>query len=402
MKKPMKIISLTTTYPESPKSTKPRFVHALNKEFVKLGIQTVVICPHSVNSKTNFSMDSVQIRFFKYLPEKFEISFKSIPDLVNTKAGKLKVLLMIIVFFLYSLSLCSRNRNYFLHGHWAFPGGYIAYLISKVLNKKFIVTVHGSELPLLERFSFLKKIVVKCLNNSFRVIASNDYLKNKLIKLGVHKEKIELIKPIPNFVSHVDQKSLKQFKEKITKDDKIILYVGRLTEVKGVEYLIKAIDLIKLRNIHLVIAGDGVLCDKLKKLCDSLNLQNKITFFGPATSDDLSLLYGASDVFVLPSIETSDGAAEGTGLVILEAMESGLPVITSSVGGIVNTVKNGVNGLLVPEKNPKEIANAIERVIDDEEFAKKIVENSKPTVKEFAPSIIAQKYYKIFEKIVTK
>ena len=84
-------------------------------------------------------------------------------------------------------------------------------------------------------------------------------------------------------------------------------------------------------------------------------------------------------------------------MVIPEAMKSGLPVIGSSVGGITDVIKNEVNGLLVEEKNPKALANAIERIISDEELRKKIIENSQETVKEFSPHTIGEKYCELYK-----
>jgi len=397
----IKIISLSTTYPESPESTKPKFVHALNKELVKLGAEVKVVIPHSKNLPKKTKMDSVDIRSFHYLPEKYQINYESIPDLIKSTSGKIKVIIMIFRFFLATLSLCSKEKNYILHGHWAFPSGYLAYLISRIFKKKFIVTVHGSEIPLLEKFSFIKKLTVNSLNKSSMVIISNNFLKNKLLNIGINEEKITLIKPIPNFVNHEnDIQLLNKFKLNITPlKNEIILFVGRLTEVKGAEFLIRAVPQITLKNIHLVIVGDGVLRDKLKELTKSLQLEDKVTFFGAANKNDLALLYDISDVLVLPSIVTENGETEGTGLVIPEAMESGLPVIATSVGGIVDTVKNEVNGLLVEQKNPKAIANAIERIFSDEDLKKKMIENSKQTVKEFSPTVIAQSYFNILQSL---
>jgi len=401
-RKKIKVYSLATTYPESNNSTKSKFVHALNTELVNLGAAVTVICPHSPTSKSKIILDSVHIRFFKYLPQRFEFETGKIPDIVKTFSGKLKVFVMLINFFLYTMRTCTKTEDYILHGHWAFPGGYIAYLISRFKKKKFIVTVHGSEIPLLEKFSFFKKMTVKSMNKSSKVITSNNYLKNKLVEMGVKSEKIVLIRPIPNFIEHKsDSQTLKNFREKITSEkNKIILFVGRLTEVKGVEYLIRSVPLIKTENIHLLIVGEGVLLEELKKLTKFLHIEDKVTFFGAANRAELSLLYDTSDVFVLPSIVTSEGAAEGTGLVIVEAMESGLPVIASDVGGIPETIQNEQNGLLVKEKNPSSIAKSIDRILSDIRFKDKLIENSKISVNDFNQNTIAQKYLDIFLKMI--
>jgi len=398
----MKIYSLTTTYPESELSTKPRFVHALNQEFARMGIKTTVICPHTKGSKKKFVIDLVHVRFFKYLPEKLEINQQSIPDIVKSISGKIKVSIMITNFFLYSLVVCSKDKDYIFHGHWAFPSGYLAYILAKILNKKFIVTVHGSEIPLLQRINFLRKMTVKALNHAHRVFASNQYLESKLIEMGVNKEKISLVRPIPNFVEQkFENTELENYKKTLTRpENKIILFVGRLTEVKGVEYLLRAIPHIKDQNIHLVVAGDGALFDKLNGLVNSLEITDKVTFLGAINPKQLAKCYGIADVFVLPSIITDNGITEGTGLVILEAMYFGIPVVASSVGGIPETIKNEFNGLLVKPKDPPEIALAITRILSDAELEKMLVKNSQKTIEEFMPSTVAEKYFKEMQGII--
>ena len=122
-----------------------------------------------------------------------------------------------------------------------------------------------------------------------------------------------------------------------------------------------------------------------------------IDYQGPS-DEELGKLHDISDIFVCPSIIDSKGETEGLGLVIPEAMESGLPVVATSVGGIVDIVKNEVNGLLVEQKNPKAISKAIERIFSDEELKKKMIENSKKTVMEFFPLTIGKKHYEIFLK----
>jgi len=112
------------------------------------------------------------------------------------------------------------------------------------------------------------------------------------------------------------------------------------------------------------------------------------------------MLHGVGDVFVLPSIIDSGGETEGLGMVILEAMKSGLPVIASSVGGIIEIIKNEENGLLVPPKDPKSIAVAIEKLLSDSELRKKFIENSKKTLEEFLPQTIAHQHLDIYHNLV--
>jgi len=399
----IKVYSLSTTYPESPESTKAKFVHLLNKELVKLGLDVLSISPHQKGARTNEMMDSVRLRRFRYLPETFEISKQSIPETIEqSKSGFAKIVIMFFSFFFFTLFSCIREKPDIVHGQWVFPSGYIAHNISKIFKTKTVITVHHIEIPLLRKYKFWKAKAVKIMNKSSQIIAVSDFTKNELISLGVNKEKIIVIRPIPNFVNHTtDNEFLKKFKNKITLSDrKIILYFGRLVEHKGVEYLIRALLEIKEKNVHLVIAGDGYLLDELKKLTESLGLQKMVTFFGRASSEELGWLQDMSDIFVCPSIIDSQGYTEGLGLVIPEAMESGIPVIATSVGGIKDIIKNEVNELLVPQKNPSSIADSIKRILHDDKLTQNIIESSKITLDQFNPASIAQQHFHLFQNIL--
>jgi len=395
------VYSLSTTYAESSEFNS-QFIHLLNRELVKLGIKIKTITPHSKNRLAQETIDKVSVRRFRYLPECYEIDTLAISEVIKSRTGFLKVILMVSVFFIFTFFECLKEKPDILHGHWAFPGGYIGYLMSKIFGKRFVVTVHGGEIALLKKFKFLRKIVVNSCNQSSLVIVNSSFTKNEMMKLGVYNEKITIIKIPPNFVEQeTNIENLKTFRKKFTDlSSKIILFVGRLVELKGVEYLIRSLIEIKKIEVHLIIVGNGPLKNNLHKLTSSLSLENKVSFFGRANKKELGALHGISDVLVCPSIIDSQGATEGLGLVIPEAMNSELPVIATSVGGIVDTVKNEVNGLLVSQKDPKALALAIERMFYDTELKNKMINNSKETVKEFLPETIAQKYFKVFQKLV--
>ena len=399
----IKIYSLSTTYPDSMDSTKPKFVHIVNRELAKLGVSVKVITPHSKGSKTKQVMDSVTIKRFRYLPENLELNYSSVAEEVaKSKFGMMKIVFLTLGLIFSTIAECIKEKPDIIHGHWAFPGGYVASVVSKIFGIKYVVSIHGGEIPLLKKFRFLQKPVIASLNRSAQVIVNSNYSQDEIEKIGVKKEKIIRIYPPPNFVKHCsDEDFLKKFKSKLVDDDtKIILFCGRLTERKGVEYLIKSLAEINSK-IHLIIAGGGGQEENLKNLTSSLHLDNKITFFGRAKDDELGFLHDIGDVFVCPSIVDSHGETEALGLVIPEAMESEMPVIGTSVGGIPDMIKNEINGILVPQKDPKAIAKAIDKILNTPEFTKKIIQNSKDTVKEFLPEIIAKKYLKVFQDIMT-
>ena len=185
-------------------------------------------------------------------------------------------------------------------------------------------------------------------------------------------------------------------------DKKVILFVGRLAEKKGVKYLIEA-----MRNIDamLVIVGDGPLRTELEEQANGVNKCagiEKIKFIGAKTHDKLRVIYASADVFVAPSITAKNGDKEGLPTVLLEAMASGLPTVASKISGIPQLIKDGENGLLCDEKCVWQLADNICSLLDDESLYKKIAENGKETARKYDYSHISQKYSQVLMACANK
>jgi len=393
------IYVLTTKYYDAQKQG---FVHTLNKFLIKGGFEVKTITHHKPGTKTYEIADSVMIKRFRYLPEKFEMKYTLPQEIRRTKFGVVKILIMVFGFFFTTFFACLKKKPDLLIGRWAFPSGYISYLIGKIFGIKNVIEIYGSELGLTRNSKFIKKILIPAMNNSTLVIANSDYTKNEFIKLGVKKEKIIKILTPPNYVKNSSDKNfLKEFKKKYAKkEQKIILFVGELIELKGAEFAIKSLEYIKCKDVHLIIVGDGILIDDLKKLVKSLNLEDKVTFFGVANPEEMGWLHDISDVYVCPPIVDSKGFTENLCKTIPEAMESRLPVIATNVGGVSEIVQNEKTGLLIEQKNPIAIANAIERIFSDEILKNEIVTNSKKIVDEFSLESIKRKYLETINSVI--
>jgi glycosyltransferase involved in cell wall biosynthesis len=139
------------------------------------------------------------------------------------------------------------------------------------------------------------------------------------------------------------------------RETKRILFVGRLMEVKGVDILIKAfskfLKIDSLSDYALDIVGDGPELDSLQQLSRQEQVEEKITFHGSKQKSEIAGFYRNADLFVLPSRTTALGEKEGLGLVVLEAMMSGVPVIGTNCGGIKETIEHGKTGIIIPEND---------------------------------------------------
>jgi glycosyltransferase involved in cell wall biosynthesis len=153
-----------------------------------------------------------------------------------------------------------------------------------------------------------------------------------------------------------------------------LLHIGRLSSEKGVADLLEAVRILKNKHgpwCQLTVAGSGPEENRLKEYVKALGIDENVRFVGYVKEDaELVRLYQNSDVFILPSY------TEGVPKVILEAMANGLPVVSTAVGGIPEIVQDGVNGLLVPPRDPEGIYAAIHRLLKDGELRLRITKSA--------------------------
>jgi glycosyltransferase involved in cell wall biosynthesis len=148
-------------------------------------------------------------------------------------------------------------------------------------------------------------------------------------------------------------------------DEFELLFVGRLVKRKGVDVLLRATKLLASDSRLMVrIVGGGPELDDLRRLSKELAVEHRVTFDGVVSASRIDELFRKCDALVLPAIITESGDTEGLGVVLIEAMGYGKPVIASAAGGIVDIVKADDTGLLVPPGDPASLADAITRAMD--------------------------------------
>ena len=158
-------------------------------------------------------------------------------------------------------------------------------------------------------------------------------------------------------------------------ETKTILFVGRLVERKGVDDLVKAFPLVRdaFPGTRLVIIGDGPERKQLEVLARSLGVDTSVEFRGALTGEPLQVAYEESSVVALPSkYVKTDPATEGLGLTLIEASMHAKPLVGTLHGGIPEIITDGLNGFLVSEDNPEELAAALTRILSDKELAKRM------------------------------
>ncbi len=175
------------------------------------------------------------------------------------------------------------------------------------------------------------------------------------------------------------------------------LAVGRLVEQKGLEYLLKAASILAKQKskFTIKIVGGGHQENYLKALVGDLEISEYVDFLGRVSDEELDRLYLDSSAYVLPS------TWEGLPLTLLDAWGSGLPVVTTDVGGIMEVAKHDENAIVVSAKDPKTLAEAMDRVMDDSKLADTIAKAGNDLVRaEYSWATIAKRTLAVYERVL--
>jgi len=268
--------------------------------------------------------------------------------------------------------------------------GLIISILNRKLRSKMFYTCHlgewglvGQRLSLFERIHlFLDPYLMRRVS---RIIALNETAKQSFVSRG--KVKAENVVVVHNgvdtdfFKPNIDAR---QAAEKYGLEGKhVVLFVGRLARIKGVEHLLKAADTVVnqfgYRNMLFMLVGPPsfdaterpMTMNEILNYIEEHQLEKNIILTGSLPLEEVRVLYAACDIFALPSL------AEGDPLVTLEAMASGKPVIGTKVGGIPHHIRDGWNGFLIEPANEQQLADKIKYLIDNPEEGKSMGVNSR-------------------------
>lgn len=275
----------------------------------------------------------------------------------------------------------------------------VARTLANIYKIPFIITTHGSDLYYFKEDGRWKANVRDASVRAKYITANSNFTREWYMDMFGHdlSKKLRTIpggigSNKPDFskdVSWIDKKYAFKY-------EKMVLFTGRLTVHKGVEYLIKAARQIKA---EIIIAGDGPERKYLESLIMKYKLSNvhMVGYFSHKL-DTINDFYSRADVYVAPSVWN-----EPLGMVILEAMANKTPVVVSRKGGVTSIVKDGVNGFLVRPRSPALIAEKVNLLLSDDKLRLKMGERAHKTVTDkFSWTKIATKFYNLYSKATQK
>jgi glycogen(starch) synthase len=379
----MKVLMLSWEYPPHIVGGLGKHVYYLSKTLALKNIDITVITYTDGTSKSEEFINNVRV--IRVNP--YSLRY---PDFISWIYGM--NLLMV------EKALKLRNFD-IIHAHdWltALAGINIKY----IMRKPLIATIHSTELG--RRRGYLSNDYERHIHEiewiltyeAWRIICCSDYMVsevNKFFQCPLNKI-VRIYNGVdPNSLIPSSNVNRKNYAEDY---EKIVLFVGRLVYEKGPHLLVEAANILKRNDIKFLFIGEGTMKPYLLELGKKLGISEKLYFLGHVPDDILYAIYKMASVAVFPSLY------EPFGIVALEAMALGTPVIVSAVGGLNEIIINEYNGIKVTPGSAYELAKAIEKIIDNPSLSKRLIENAKNFVKNFTWEKAAEETIKLYEEVI--
>lgn len=387
------LLITTSTLPRWSHDSTPSFVEDYAKYVNEYFGKVIVLAPHAKNAKLYEKKRGVFIKryryFYPYVFEDIAYDGGGISKIARSPFYFVKLLFFMTSLFVHTLYYSIFKKISVINAHWIIPQGFVAVLVKFIARKRIVLTVHGSDISSLngKAMTLIKRFTLKysdkvCVNSNATKEACMKVIDRpyEVIPMGIDSEKFYPTKPSSRLIR---QYRIKNF---------TILFVGRLTEEKGVAYLCGALKMLFEDGLKFtaIIAGDGPLKKPLKNQINRYGLSGCVKFVGWVDKESLNDFYNVADVFVGPSIR------EAQGLVFAESLAAGTPVVATKVGGIPDMVDDGLNGYLVSSGSSKDLYEKIKALMKDEDLLKRMSLNArKSAVSHLSWENISARYAKI-------
>lgn len=400
-----KILVLTSTFPRWRGDKDPPFVYELCRRLSRT-YRITILAPHAPAAKTREELEGLDVYRFRYFWEKGEIlAYGSEPAgggiLANLKRHPWCYGLVPLFFLAELISiarLLRRERFHLIHAHWLIPQGLAAILASRLVcaSVPILCTSHGADLFALRGplWEILKRFVAGSVSG---LTVVSQTMRERLLEMGDNTPPVRVI-PMGVDLEERFSPSPKPRREKS------LLFVGRMVEKKGLEYLIKALPRILAEDpeVTLTVVGSGPEEAAVRNLCETLGVTPQVRFLGALPNSEMAALYQSSEVLVFPSVVAKDGDQEGFGLVMVEAMGCECAVIATDLPAIRDIIVDGITGSMVPEKDPAALADKILMLLINPGLRSSLGRDGRNFVKDrYDWRSIAAQYGAFFEELMS-
>ncbi|MFH1888987.1 MAG: glycosyltransferase family 4 protein [Candidatus Omnitrophota bacterium] len=382
-----RVCVITSSFPRSSSDYAGVFIYELLEELCKQGYLFEVVTPRSNGSGFTEGEQNLggNIRvnrigyFFLRRWEKLCYGDGILNNFQRHILAKIQLVFYISSAFVYS-ALALRRCN-IIWSHWGLPSGLVGAVLRRFSGKKHILSLHSGWSFLLKKGAIGRQIARFIINNSDRITAVSNGIREEALNIysGALRRKLsERIFLLPMGISVKDFFESSKIPRSYCREkyhinsEKTVLFIGRLTASKGAGYLIESLK--DVSNLTLMIAGCGSQERILRDMAEAAKCD--IRFFGAVSGNKKLELFRLADIVVIPSLGNEDGESEGLPVVMLEAMASSIPIVSTGLGGIKEVIKDSFNGLIAERRLAGSLKDKILLLLNDPSLYRMISQNA--------------------------
>jgi phosphatidyl-myo-inositol dimannoside synthase len=357
---------VASVFPRWKGDATPAFVENLATALAGEGWEVTVLAPHAAGAAKEETVAGVRVRRFSYFfPKRYQKLCYEGGMLINLRTRPWTRLLLPL-FFLAQLAALRREIRSFrptlLHSHSLLPQGLSVAIMAKRFGLPHITTSHGNDVFGLRPDGLMGRMKRSVLRRANAITVNSRATREAVLALGAEAARVHWIPAMPNPAAVNEGMRLK-LKQSWAGSGPVLFFAGRMIAEKGVSELIQAFGKIRREfpEARLILGGEGPDRPRFAREAAELRLSEAIEFVGWIESPEVPTWMAAADLVVVPSQPGQGGWKEAQGLVAVEGMGVGTPVVASAFGGLVDMIEDGVTGYLCQPGSIDSLADALGR-----------------------------------------
>lgn len=382
----MKVLFLTHAFPRFDGDVAGSFLLRLASALGAQGVDVKVVAPAAPGVAESAKLNGTGIDRFHYAPSKYETlayGGNMAEQVRDSWSARFTLLGFLGAEFRSAVRARREMQPDVVHAHWWFPSGLVGTWLSKLSHTPLVTTLHGTDVRIARSVSMSRPAFRHVLQNSRATTAVSRWLAHEAQSLVSVPTPIVAPMPVATDL----------FSPGGARKQDALLFVGRLTKQKGLDLLLQT--LAKLPKLALDVVGDGDERAPLERLAGELGLATRVRWHGTRTQAELVRFYQSATALVVPS------ADEGLGLVAVEAMLCETPVVAFESGGLPDVVQHERTGILVRERSPDALANAIADLLSRPDRGQALGQAGRMhALATFAPESVARRYIDIYRAAI--
>ena len=386
----MRVLFLAHAYPRYAADPVGSFVGNLAVALRERGVHVTVSAPSAPGLAAFEELAGVPVHRFRYAPERYEtLAYTGTmgAQVRDSLAGKAAMLAYVAAAYRAARRLARSQRFDLVHAHWWFPGGLVASGVASTLRLPFVTTLHGSDLRLATSFPYGRRLFAHVAHRASAVTAVSSWLARGAEELAPGTS--VSVAPMPVLAD--------LFQPGTAPEQDLMLFVGKLTEQKGLARLLRAMTHMRQRP-RLAVVGAGRVDDSaIRSLARELGLEDRIEWLPLLTQAELAGQYRRATLHVVPALD------EGLGLTAVESLLSETPVVGFRSGGLPDIVPDGVAGRLVEPGDERALAAALDSLLADPAARRAMGAAGRAHAEErFGSAAASERYATLYRQVVTK